>query len=165
MLRFNGALFLTDYSNFQAQFFDGLNLITRNAEKFRTKGGEVELTLVPAKGLSFDFSASYVDARYVTFTDGGCLPGQPSPCPLSGRRLPIAPRFTLNGAVDLRQPLTSNVMGHIRFEGEHKSTIFYQQNLNPFAKQGPRTIFNLRAGIETGNLMVEAFARNMFSEK
>ena len=165
LLRFNGALFLTDYSNFQAQFFDGLNLVTRNAEKFRTKGGEVELTLLPAKGLTFDLSASYVDARYISFTDGGCLPGQPSPCPLSGRRLAIAPRLTLNGAVDLRRPLMGDLIGHIRFEGEHKSTIFYQQNLNPLAMQGPRTIFNLRGGIETGGLMIEAFARNVFGEK
>ncbi len=165
MLRFNSALFLTDYSNFQAQFFDGLNLVTRNAERFRTKGGEIELTFLPAKGLTFDLSASYVDARYVTFSDGGCLPGQPSPCPLSGRRLALAPRLTINAAVDLRTPLFNQIIGHIRFEGEHKSTIFYQQNLNPFAMQGPRNIFNLRAGIETGTFMVEVFARNLFQEK
>src|SRR3546814_14133738 len=36
-LRFSAALFWTDYSDFQAQAFDGLNLVTRNAELFRIK--------------------------------------------------------------------------------------------------------------------------------
>src|SRR3546814_10809714 len=50
-LRFSAALFWTDYSDFQAQAFDGLNLVTRNAELFRIKGGELELTAFPTDGL------------------------------------------------------------------------------------------------------------------
>ncbi len=165
-LRFSSALFLTNYRDFQAQAFDGLNLVTRNAELFRTKGGEIEITALPTDRLTLQMQASYVEARYVSFPDGSCVPGIAPPCDLSGARLPNAPQLTLSGSVQYRAPLSANLTGYGRIDGSHKSTIFYQQNLDPFAVQGPRTIFNARLGVETrGGLTIEAFVRNLFDEE
>src|SRR3546814_9332400 len=54
----------------------------------------------------------------------------------------------------------------LRIDGSHKSSVYYQQNLDPYAFQGPRTIVNARVGIETGSgVTFEAFARNLFNDK
>jgi len=165
-LRFSAALFWTDYQNFQAQAFDGLNLVTRNAELFRIKGGELEVTALPTEGLTLQFQTSYTHARYVDFTDGSCVPGIAPPCDLSGKRLPNAPEWTLGGSAEYRAPLTGSLTGYGRIDGSHKSSVFYQQNLDPYAFQGPRTIINARLGIETASgLTLEAFARNLFNDK
>lgn len=165
-LRFATAVFLTNYRDFQAQAFDGLNLVTRNAALFRTRGGELEVTALPTNRLTLQLQASYVEARYRSFSEGSCVPGIAPPCDLSGARLPNAPQFTLSGSVQYRAPLSETVMGYGRIDGSHKSTIFYQQNLDPFAVQGPRTVFNARIGIETrGGFTVEAFVRNLFDEE
>jgi iron complex outermembrane receptor protein len=164
-LRFSTALFLTNYRNFQAQAFDGLNLVTRNADLFRTKGGEIEITAMPTDRLTLELQASYVRARYVSFAEGSCVPGIAPPCDLSGARLPNAPEFTLGGSIQYRAPLTEQLTGYVRVDGNHKSGIYYQQNLDPYAYQGPRTIFNAHVGIEARNgLTIEAFVRNLFDE-
>ena len=165
-LRFSSALFLTNYSNFQAVGFDGLNLITSNADLFRTKGGEIEITAIPTPGLTLQFQGSYVEARYVRFPNGTCPPGVPLPCDLSGNRLSHAPEVTLGASAEYRTSLNDSLEGFVRVDGNYKSDIFFQQNLDPSAYQGPRTVFNARLGFETeSGFLLEAFARNLFNQE
>src|SRR3546814_18095514 len=104
-------MFWTVYGDFQAQAFDGLNLVTRNAELFRIKGGELELTAFPTDGLTLQFQPSYTHARYVDFTDGSCVPGVTPPCRRSGKRLPNAPEWQLGGSAEYRATLTASQIG------------------------------------------------------
>ncbi len=165
-LQFSSALFLTNYSNFQAAGFDGLNLITSNADLFRSKGGEIEITALPTDGLTLQFQASYVKANYISFPNGTCPPGIALPCDLSGSRLPVAPKVTLGASAEYRTALADSTEGFVRIDGNYKSGIFFLQNLDPSAYQGPRTVFNARLGFETeSGFMLEAFARNMFNQK
>ena len=165
-VQFSSALFLTNYSNFQAVGFDGLNLITSNADLFRTKGGEIEFTALPTDRLTLQFQASYVEARYVRFPNGTCPPGIPLPCDLSGKRLSHAPEVTLGASAEYRAPLGQSMEGFVRVDGNYKSDIFFQQNLDPSAYQGARTVFNARLGFETeSGFLLEAFARNLFNQE
>src|SRR3546814_1330090 len=85
---------------------------------------------------------------------------------LSGKRLPNAPEWTRGGSAEYRAPLTASLTGYGRIDGSHKSSVYYQQNLDPYAFQGPRTIVNARVGIDTGSgVTFEAFARNLRSEE
>src|SRR3546814_20868868 len=126
-------MFWTVYGDFQAQAFDGLNLVTRNAELFRIKGGELELTAFPTDGLTLQFQTSYTHARYVDFTDGSCVPGVTPPCDLSGTRLPNQPEWPQGGSADYRAPLTAPLTGYGRIDGSPQSIVYPQKKPHPKA--------------------------------
>jgi len=63
-LRANAALFSTDYNGIQLNIQQGISPVYTNAGDARIKGAELELQSIVGGGLSFNFSASYIDAYY-----------------------------------------------------------------------------------------------------
>ncbi|QDC37265.1 TonB-dependent receptor [Sphingobium fuliginis] len=70
-LRVNLSVFYQDYSDIQQRIRDQVNgaLVTlvRNAASAKIKGGELEITAVPTDGLTLNFGAAYLDAKYDEF--------------------------------------------------------------------------------------------------
>jgi iron complex outermembrane recepter protein len=92
-LRVNGAIFYYNYKDQQFLNVNELGLETLvNAPKSRIWGGELEITAVPTRTLSFHASVGHTNAVFRELT----LEGED----LSGNRLPSAPNWTLNGAID-----------------------------------------------------------------
>jgi iron complex outermembrane receptor protein len=63
-LRANAALFSTDYNGIQLNIQQGISPVYTNAGDAKLKGAELELQSIVGGGLSFNFSASYIDAYY-----------------------------------------------------------------------------------------------------
>lgn len=111
-LRVNAAVFYQDYKDIQQRIRDSVNgaLVTlvRNAASATIKGGELEVTALPTDGLTLNFGAAYLDAKYQQFIarDG------------SGNLLNLtnqpfsAPKWTFNIGATYEIP-TDN--GYVRF--------------------------------------------------
>lgn len=161
-LSFNAALYWTNYDNFQALAFDGLNLITKNAGAFVTRGVELEATAQPVQGLTLSAAGSYTDAYYTSFNDGQCPVGQSGSCNLAGYRLAGAPRWTFNGSAQYQHAVSNDWDGFIRLDYTYKSGIFFQQNLDPNGYQPGYGVLNGRMGVTGHNgVRVSVFVDNL----
>ncbi len=63
-LRFNGAVFWTDYEDLQVQVFNSVAPVTENIGKATIKGLELELQAAPGEGWLIDASLAWLDASY-----------------------------------------------------------------------------------------------------
>jgi iron complex outermembrane receptor protein len=101
--RWNGAVFMEDWSNFQFSIL-GANGLTeiKNANQARIKGVESDVTWVPVHGLTFNASAAYTDAKLTanycgtTDTSGNPITACATPQAPDGTTLPITPKFKAN---------------------------------------------------------------------
>jgi iron complex outermembrane receptor protein len=101
--RWNGAVFMEDWSNFQFSIL-GANGLTeiKNANQARIKGVESDVTWAPVHGLTFNASAAYTDAKltanYCGTTDASGNPVTTCATPQApdGTALPITPKFKAN---------------------------------------------------------------------
>ncbi len=75
-LRWNGAIFLEDWDNFQFSFL-GPNSVTvvQNAASARSKGLETNFEFAPGAGWLFSGSATLLDAKLTSNFCGGFIPG------------------------------------------------------------------------------------------
>jgi iron complex outermembrane receptor protein len=164
---FSGALFHTDYRNFQTIAYDGLNLVTTNAKRFITKGFELEVIARPVEGLRLQGAYAYTDARYKDFQNGQCPPTSVVRiCDLSGRRLNNAAKNTFNGTAEYREQLgASKWTGFVRAEFASKSKIYLHQSLDPNMVQKGYGLWNGRLGVTSDDgLQIELWARNIFNK-
>jgi iron complex outermembrane receptor protein len=161
-LSFDLALFYTDYQNFQAQAFDGVNIITTNAGAFVSKGVEAQATFRPISGLTLSAAGSYVDARYSRFPNGQCPPGVPGSCNLAGKRLSLAPQATFNASAEYRHAVASRWDGYLRLDFAYTGSVYFSQSLDPNSYQPGYGVLNGRIGVESvDHLTLEVFARNL----
>ncbi|MBC6981232.1 TonB-dependent receptor [Caulobacter sp. 17J80-11] len=102
-LRFNGAVFMEQWEDFQFSILgpNGLTEI-RNAAQAEMKGVETEINWRVNEGLTISGSAAYTDAQlsenYCGFTDpdGNPVTDCPSPLAPKGQALPVTPKFKAN---------------------------------------------------------------------
>lgn len=69
-VRLNGAVFYTDYKDLQLTVQQLTTPVFVNGGDARIKGFELEAQVVPAAGLSMDFSVGYTDAKYTRVAPG-----------------------------------------------------------------------------------------------
>jgi iron complex outermembrane receptor protein len=161
-LSIEAAAFYTDYQNFQAQAFDGVNIITTNAGAFVSKGVEAQLTARPIDGLTLTAAGSYTDARYTRFPNGQCLPGVAGVCNLAGKRLSLAPQATFNAAAEYRRPISAGWDGYARLDYSYTGGVYFSQSLDPNSFQPAYSLVNARIGVESDKrLSIELFVRNL----
>ena len=133
-LRINGALFTQNWEAFQFAFL-GQNSFTEihNGPNARIRGIEGDVTWSPVTGLSLTGAGTYTDAVTrsvlcaVQGTSGDCTtPGPDGTANYvqapAGTRLPITPRFKINGTVRYETPLTDTVKGHVQAVVVHASS-------------------------------------------
>jgi len=176
-LRFNGAVFVEDWKNFQFSFL-GQNSFTivRNAGAARIKGVETSIEWLPFKGLLVSAGGTYLDARmtqdFCVTTDDNGLPLPLADCPKenqvpSGTRLPSTPRFKGN--------LTSRYTFEVAGLAAHiQGALEYQSDSTPalppawtqlIGMQRAFAVTDLSAGVEFSNLNLEFFVDNAFDRR
>ncbi|HEX7857867.1 MAG TPA: TonB-dependent receptor [Sphingobium sp.] len=138
-LRVNLAGFYYDYTNLQVLQIEGPVVVTRNAASARIWGVEAEVTALPTPELAIDASASYLHARYRSYSGpDGSQPLLPA-VDFSGNHLNNAPDFTAHLGATYTWRLAKGSLA-LRAEGDY-STRFYFTPINinllsqaPFAK-------------------------------
>lgn len=63
-LRLNGALFMTEYDDFQIQVFTSVAPVTKNAAEVEIQGAELELVWLPAAQWQVEAGLGLIDAKY-----------------------------------------------------------------------------------------------------
>jgi iron complex outermembrane receptor protein len=186
----NLAVFRTSIGDYQANVTNGQFGVLRgylaNAEKVRTQGVEVDLSVRPSERLSAYVNGAYNDAKYVKFVDAPCPPelsggsaiaaGQtpsapgtpggvsPANCDISGQRLPGVSKLSFSAGAEANAPAT--LLGkqgevYLGFDGTYRSS--FSSNPSPSAYTWVKgyAVANVRLGFRTDSgIDVFAWVRN-----
>jgi iron complex outermembrane recepter protein len=70
---FNLAIFQQELKGFQSNVFQGAGFVLGNAEKQKTKGVELDVSVTPIKALNFTAALTYLDPKFNKFTGGSAF--------------------------------------------------------------------------------------------
>jgi iron complex outermembrane receptor protein len=181
-LRLNGSVFHYDYSDLQVSTFLNSLTLTTNAAEATIKGVEVELQALPVDNLELQVAATFLDAKYDSFTTvfGSCNAanqaldprcagrvGQPRLVDASGKTLNNAPEFKGTFSANYTIPLAAggriSVFGQVSHQGE----VFFNADNSASMTQDSYTLVDARIGYETesGAFAVALFAKNLTDEE
>nr|WP_276206943.1 TonB-dependent receptor [Oceanicoccus sagamiensis] len=112
----NIALFYTEFSDLQVNFFDGLNFRTENTGKARTQGVELENTLLFTEQWTMDFAVTYLEATFESLDN-------PQLDYLLDRDTPRAPDWASVLGINFNQQLSANLKikarASLSYTGDH----------------------------------------------
>lgn len=171
-LRFNGAVYLEEWDNFQLGVLDfalyGNLTVIKNIGQARTIGTEFDLTYAATDNLTLSFSGSYNDAQLdqdMWFDPQDELDGEP-PRATKGTEMPYVPKF--QGTAIGRY--TFDVAGLPHYA--QVAAAYTGARWNGLDTTNPRraemdayTIVNAAVGIEKEAWSVELFASNLTDER
>ncbi len=187
-LRWNGALFLEDWNNFQFSFL-GPNSVTvvQNAASAQIKGIETNLEWAAGGGWLLSGSATYLDAKLTQNFCGSYVPGTETlatSCPTqsnsyadgtvttgplapSGTRLPVVPKLKANIVARYGFPVAdwdANVQAAYVYQDSSSPLLFpvFTQHLGEMPSY---SLVNLSAGIARNGMQIELLLSNAFDER
>ncbi|PJI87308.1 TonB-dependent receptor [Sphingomonas koreensis] len=168
-LRFNGAVYMQDWSAFQFSFL-GPNSFTiiQNGPDARIYGVEMDAN-ASFGGLNLTVSGSFTDAKTrqdlcATQVCSGTGTDVLAP---KGTRLPVTPRFKLTGTARYSMPMGSGrgyVQGLVAYQSSASSDIRVAKAAALERLQSYAT-GNLAIGYELADYSLELFAQNIWDER
>ncbi|ENZ81324.1 MULTISPECIES: TonB-dependent receptor [Caulobacter] len=172
--RWNGAIFLEDWQNFQFSFL-GANGLTeiKNANQARIKGVESDVTWVPVHGLTINASAAYTDAKLstnycgVTDSAGNPITNCAKPQAPSGTALPVTPKFKANLTARYEFDLAdwnAFVQGAaVTQTSDWTDLRLYERGV--IGKQKGYTTADFSAGIDKDGVSMSIYLKNAFDKR
>jgi iron complex outermembrane receptor protein len=175
-LRFNGAVFREDWSNFQFSYLgpNSLTIIT-NAGQARIDGLETDLEFAATQNLTLTSGFSWLNARLTqTFCGDPSICGAPGFDPSTyeqyapaGTRLPVTPRFKGNVTARYTFPVGSykgDIQGSAVYVGERTSDL-RPLAANALGDEPSYTVFDFSAGIQMNNFHYSVYLNNAFDKR
>jgi len=139
----NLAVFHSDYSNYQANFFDTVagQVVTRliNAGSVSTEGVEADYALQATRNLKLSGALAYTKARIDEFS---CPPGAAASCNVNGKPLPFSPDWKSYVRADYSIPLDNGLDVELGTDFSWQSQVQYDISQNPDTVQGAYGIWN-----------------------
>jgi iron complex outermembrane receptor protein len=147
-LRLSSAVYRYTFNDLQVQTFDAatVSFQVRNAAVARTTGVELELLSQVTRNLELHGTASYNDAKYLSYPNSPCYAGQTvaAGCVtvggvasqnIGGRPLARAPKVNLTAGFVFDVPVSQKF--GVQFTGDvrYLSSYFNVETLNPVGKQ------------------------------
>jgi len=164
-LRFNASAFFNDFSDLQV--FTLINrgslpvLVLDNASDAESKGVELEFAAVVTEGLTFNFSAAFIDSELKNFVSNDT--GQN----FSGNQIAQTPESSYTGVLRYEHYLSSG--GTITAQGavSYKDDLFFSTENNPLVGQEAYTLASARLGYSTPSerWTITAFVNNLTDER
>lgn len=172
--RWNGAVFMEDWQNFQFSIL-GANGLTeiKNANQARIKGVESDITWVPAHGLTINASAAYTDAKltanYCGFTDSAGNPVTTCATPQApdGTVLPVTPKFKANLTARYDFSLAAwdaFVQGSIVGQTSNWTDLRLKERGIIGKQKGYETV-DVSSGIDKDGLSISVYLKNAFDKR
>jgi len=165
----NLSVFQSDFDDFQNASFLGANFLVRNAEEVATRGVELDGSVRPGAGLTFDYAITYLDAEYDRFTQGACYFGRTPTnaaertCDLSGEELPNAPTWRTNLGVQFERALGAGT-GFFRTDWAYSAEQNVDTALDPRARQEAYNLWSARLGWRNERYSVSLWGENLGDE-
>jgi len=164
----NLALYTQTVNDQQVQVFDTSTnaFVTLNAAEVRSRGVEADVRYRATSEITFNLSASYLDAEYASFN------GAPPPAggtgtsqDLSGRTPAKAPRWTLIGGVNLDKSLPNGMrlLGNVNLR--HASSQYNDLALTEAFRNGDTNLVSASAELVLENgVGIQVWGRNLTGE-
>lgn len=171
-VRLNATAFYSDYSDLQLQISGSttvngapapFNIVT-NVPEARIVGGELELQVVPARGLTLSAQLGITDAEYTELpTDAQFIAAQLID---ENSRFVYTPETSIAVATEYATKLSDSVAVTGRIDYAHKSTIHYDLANSPLNRQDPYGLVNARLTFEhlVSGLSISVFGTNLTDE-
>jgi iron complex outermembrane receptor protein len=143
-VEYRAAVFNYKYSDLQVGFVGADSVVTTvNAASARNYGLELELRAKLAEGLTADFYATLLSAKYTDFTTGDYRQGFRQ-VDVSGNYLQNAPTSTAFAGLTYEVPVGSGTLA-LHAEAAYQGTVYFTEFNNADAVQGSYTIGNVAA--------------------
>ena len=175
-LRFNGAVFREDWSNFQFSYLgpNSLTIIT-NAGQARIDGLETDLEFAATQNLTLTSGFSWLNARLTqTFCGDPSICGAPGFDPSTyeqyapaGTRLPVTPRFKGNITARYTFPVGTykgDIQGSAVYVGERTSDL-RPLAANALGDEPSYAVFDFSAGIQMNSFHYSVYINNAFDKR
>ncbi|MBW6531030.1 TonB-dependent receptor [Sphingomonas sp. RRHST34] len=176
----NLTFFGTHYRDLQAQtvefYADGSyrNRLT-NVGRLVTRGVEVESAARPTGDLTLAANATYLRARYLSFSSAPCFPlqtvaqgcvGSPARQDLSGERLPQAPTWRLDASAEYAPELGQHYRAVMQAAWQYQGAMSYAPR-DPELWQRAYHIANISLGLRDADRHWDAavFVDNVFDQR
>lgn len=151
-LLINMSLYYMDIQDMQVEeSIDPLTTYVTNAAEATSKGGEIEITAQPMKGLTLTAGFSYNETEFDSFSD--------SAGDYSGNKNPFAPEYTVNLGAVYRHSSGIFVSAGLAGYGE---IYLEKQNQN---KRDAFELINAKVGYEMEHFDIYLYAENLFDEE
>jgi iron complex outermembrane recepter protein len=158
------AFYLEQHNQQISTAMDGINALVLNVGEMHNKGAELEMTVLPVKGLQLDWNASYSHARYTSLllydATAGAVVNFKGNRPINTPAVSsmLAAQYTYNFAGS-KQQLAAFVRGEYRYLGK-----YYFDFINGLS-QPAYSLFNTKAGISIKHFELNFWARNITDKK
>lgn len=164
----NVALYTQTVKDQQVQVFNAQTnaFVTLNAAEVRSRGVEADVRYRATSDVTFNLSASYLDAEYLSFAGAPPQAGSASASQdLSGRTPAKAPRWTLVGGVNLDRDLSRGMrlLGNISVR--HASSQYNDLGLTEAFRNGDTNLVSASAELVLENgVGIQIWGRNLTGE-
>ncbi|WP_020399680.1 TonB-dependent receptor [Kordiimonas gwangyangensis] len=167
-LRFNGAVYMLDWKNFQYSFLDfsisPLTLIT-NVGQARTKGFEFDTVFAATERLTLSLSGSYNDAKLQEdyYQDDDDLQNGVVSAP-DGTRMPFVPKLKLTATARYSFEIGS-LPAYFQGSWSHTGESWNNLKVADRVLQPSYDLVNMAIGVEGDGWTAEIFADNVTDER
>ncbi|MGB5258053.1 MAG: TonB-dependent receptor [Woeseiaceae bacterium] len=161
-LRAGLSLFAIDYDDQQYFLFDQTGTQANiNVKKSEILGGELEITALPADNLQIDFGLGFTDSE---ITEYEAVPGVLVPASaIIGRKVPGAPVWTANLALQHTRPLSGGLDLVTRLDYEHRDKTYW--TLDNLDVQPAYDLTNLSLALQNERWSTRMYVDNLFDEE
>ena len=162
--RFRGgvSLFFIDYDDQQYFLFDQTGTQANiNVRKSEIMGGELEITALPTDALQVNFGLGFTDSEIKEYED---IPGVLVPASaIVGRKVPGAPVWSLNLALQHTRSLTAALDLVSRLDYEHRDKTYW--TLDNVDTQPAYDLTNLSFALENERWTTRLYVENLFDKE
>ncbi|PQM27099.1 hypothetical protein CVO77_19305 [Sphingopyxis lindanitolerans] len=141
-LTLNLSAFYYDYTDLQISQVIGLARFINNAAAATIKGAELEADWQPDDHWSINANATYLDARYDSFSNTDGLDPAAGVQVLDGHRLNEAPKFSGNLGVAYRTAASSHGRFTLRTDVSYRSKYYLREFNGPLDTQNAFALIN-----------------------
>ncbi|WP_028658238.1 TonB-dependent receptor [Novosphingobium sp. B-7] len=158
---FNAALFYNDYRDMQLfalvpSPIGPLNLAA-NAEKARTYGADIDLTVRPVRNLTLSAQVGLLNTKLVRFL----LVADPTVPDYSGNQLAFSPKLSTFLQAQYHIPIGASQAIDLQYSATYKGRQFLDATNDPYTTQQAYWTQDARVALTISQLELSAFVRNL----
>ena len=174
------AVFDQSIKGFQSNAYTGTGYSLVNAGKESTRGFEIDAAYRPTRWLAVTGSATYLDAKYDSFTHAPCVSFDTARCPtdpatgltpafrdLSGQRPAGIPTWSLSTSATVTQDFDGGFSAFLRGEFDYSSKVqLIETTPADISTYGQKNV-NASLGLtnKQGHYEIALWARNLFDNR
>ncbi|GAB3094637.1 TonB-dependent receptor [Aestuariicella hydrocarbonica] len=171
MLQLNATLFYQTLEDFQANSFDGIAFVVRNAAEVEGKGLELDYIFQPSEHWLFTGGLVLQDIEYSDYPDGSATQTQKdngfATQNLSGEPVVFTSDINYSGAISYTTDVASALQFTAATSYSYRSEYFTAQDNDPISEQDDYWLFNLSVGLgaQDQSWGVELWSKNVTDEE